>query len=295
MDEYNDLQFTDNAKSSLISFYDGLNEINIFVEDINSQFFYETIFERLLGNHFHVYEIFPRKGKQGVIDSFKERGAFYNGTPNFYLVDGDFDRYIKQDKMTVAKCFVYLKAYNIENYIIDEQACIATAKAIIKKRESEVKKILKYNEWKSRIVDQAKKLFLSYCYYQKYQQGIKNVARSSFQFIDSKTGFERTDSEYVDFYQKTINTYPDALQRIRELQDIYESINGTDYYNLICGKFLLDSWYTYLGNFSYDNAHKKKKPIPVQKDYFKHELAANFDVHSLDYVKDVIVELCNHD
>ena len=39
-----------------------------------------------------------------------------------------------------------------------------------------------------------------------------------------------------------------ALEKINEINDKYISINGNDHFNLICGKFLLDSLCAYLRN-----------------------------------------------
>ena len=41
-----------------------------------------------------------------------------------FIVDGDFDRYIKKEEMIEHHNFIYLETYNIENYFIDENVKI---------------------------------------------------------------------------------------------------------------------------------------------------------------------------
>ncbi len=71
----------------------------------------------------------------------------------------------------------------------------------------------------------------------------------------------------------------DAQDKIDEIDNIYKSINGDDYFNLICGKFLLDSLYAYLLNL-FKN--------PYKKDDFIWYLINHFDISKLDYVKSAI-------
>ena len=283
MNECDDLRFTSDGETNRLLLYQGFNTINITVEDDGCSFFYETIFKRLLGNRFRFHSIFPADGKINVKARFEELGTATNGIPNIYLVDGDFDRYIEPEKMIKNNHFIYLKTYNIENYLIDEAACIETIKCDMRKLDKEIHDIIKFDDWKNKIVSQATPLFLAYCFLKKNYPTVKNVSRSSFLFLDSKTGFRREDNKYHDFYNEIIKSYPEAKDEIKEIQATYEKINGNNYFNLICGKFLLDSLRTYIYNFT-------KKTIPA--DTFKYNLATRFDVKTLNYIKNQIEQIC---
>ena len=118
MDNY-ELQYSVDAldvRADMIDTAD--SEIVVFVEDINKEYFYEKIFDRLFYNENMLLKPIGLGGKDKVISRFnenKEKGE----NDYFYLVDGDFDRYIGIELIKDDR-FIYLEAYNIENYIIDE-------------------------------------------------------------------------------------------------------------------------------------------------------------------------------
>ena len=63
------------------------------------------------------------------------------------------------------------------------------------------------------------------------------------------------------------------------IKENYNRNFGSDYSNLICGKFLLTSLCCYL---------KKKCSIQIRYDDFVWWLATNFDIDSLSYVREQI-------
>ena len=80
------LEFSQEALLNRASFYSGYNDINLFVEDTDSEYFYETIFKRLLGKDYIIKTIFPCGGKPGVIKMFEERGKVTEGKKNVALL-----------------------------------------------------------------------------------------------------------------------------------------------------------------------------------------------------------------
>ena len=73
----------------------------------------------------------------------------------------------------------------------------------------------------------------------------------------------------------------DFESKISEIAEKYEAINGDDYFNLICGKFLMDSLFSYLQNIA---------RIPMRKDDFQWALINGFDISKLEYIKEVVIE-----
>lgn len=275
-----DLIYSAEALSTRFLYFQGLNEINLFVEDVNMEYIYETIFKRLLKDKYNIKAIFPLGGKPKVKKHFLEFGNETKGIKNFYIVDGDFDRYIYQDSMINDPCFIYLKAYNIENYFLDKRACIQFSKGYLKCLDSVVIDKVDFDNWKNRIVTEASKLFLCYCYIQKFHPSKKTLSNSSFLFIDDKTGFERTDV-YQEYWNNEILSLDlNAQDKINEIDELYKSINGNDYFNLICGKFLLDSLCAYLRNIF---------KTTFNKEEFKWHLINHFDISKLDYIKNAIL------
>lgn len=275
--ENDDLQFSDYALLSKIYFFDGLNDINLYVEDVDSQYFYETIFKRLLGDRYNIQTIFPCGGKPAVKEMFYERGHFTDGIKNVYVVDGDFDRLLFAEDMIDDPQFVYLKMYNIESYLINEHGLCNLVKSKLKCMDIEVYERLNYAQWYHRIIAEAKELFLCYCCIQKCSLGIPNVSRSHYEFIDDKTGFERNDGAFEKYKKSLYDVYPDAEQEINVIKQDFESRFGKHYEILICGKFLLSSLHSYL----YTIVHKS---IPA--DELLWCLVNSFDVSKLEYVKE---------
>lgn len=283
-DKLDDLFYSDEALSTRFLYFQELNEINLFVEDVNMEHAYETIFKRLLKDKYNIKAIFPLGGKSQVKKHFIEFGDKTDGIKNFYIVDGDFDRYICPNDMIDSPCFIYLKAYNIESYFLDEKACIQFAKGRLKCMDKEVESRLKYKNWQERIVKEASKLFLCYCFVQKYCLGIKTISRSPYLFINDKTGFERKDNTFNQYWQEILRLAPNAKDKIIEIDNIYKSINGLNYYNLICGKFLFNSLCCYL---------RKIIRSTFNKEDFKWHLINHFDISKLDYIKNIIVKDIN--
>lgn len=282
MDDINDLKYTEEASATRYLFYQDLNDINIFVEDLNMEFLYETIFKRMLEGECNIYSITSLGGKPNVIAKFNEFGIETDGTPNIYIVDGDFDRYIHSDKIVHSPNFIYLKTYNIENYFIDEDACLKFAKLKLKCLDRVVKAKVNFNYWENRIINEAAKLFLCYCFVQTKDPSIITLSRSSYEFLDYKTGFERTDEAFKKYWD-SIKYLSDTIEEdIHKIDNIYKAINGDDYFNLICGKFLLDSLYCYL---------RKITGSKFDKEDFEWTLVNNFDISKLDYIKNKIITL----
>lgn len=276
-----DLKYSFEGELARASLYSDFNDINLYVEDTNKEYEYETVLKRLLGEKYSITTIFGLGGKQAVKKAFFENGEETAGKQNYYIVDGDFDRIISPEEMIDNSHFIYLKAYNIESYYIDEKACLKFAKGKLRQIDENVLKRIDFNEWKKTIVSQSSKLFLCYCFLKKYHPETESVNRKSCLFIDSKTGFERIDGAYQNFIKSVIlpldNKY---LEKIKQIDKKYKEIYGSDYYNLICGKFLLDSLSFYL----------KSKGLKS----FKHEdlrwsLINDFDIKKLDYIKETII------
>ena len=69
------------------------------------------------------------------------------------------------------------------------------------------------------------------------------------------------------------------MSKINDIDRDYKLINGDNYFNLICGKFLLSSLGFYL---------RSKINNRIDNDDLKWYLIENFDIKKLDYIKEVI-------
>ena len=285
MNDLGDLRYSDEANITRFLYYKDLNEINIFFEDKGKEYLYETILKRLLGDRYKIESFFGLGGKDNVKKAFLEYGIEDKENPskkNIYIVDGDFDRYIFYDDMINSPNFIYLKTYNIENYFIDENACLSFVKGQLKLCDCEVKEKLKFSYWQKRIVEESSKLFLVYCFVMKFHSKIPSVSRKAGEFLDQNTGFERTDKSYENYWTEIQSIDTEAEKRILDIKNKYIEINGEDFFNLICGKFLFKSLCWYI---------KKIIESSFNQDDFEWHLINNFDITKLNYVKEYIIEI----
>ena len=332
--DINELEYSNDALDARADMKDpDVSEIFVFVEDINKEFFYEKIFDRLFDNENMLLKPIGLGGKNKVISRFnenKEKGE----NDYFYLVDGDFDRYIGIELIEDDR-FIYLEAYNIENYIIDENVVYNFLTGKLKKTKREVRKLFNFNQWKDKIVYESKKLFLCYAFIQCYLLNIEdseiiidkkynakgksflsieNVSRSPFEFLNPYTGYEQVgnfDKYYrevvlrlciengfenfsgievikcdklIKSYSKVYHFYNSSIDSISEK---YELINGTNFYNFICGKFLITSLKLCIKEVL------KRQNLSTNFDErdFENQLSSYFDIDKLSYVKNKIEKI----
>ena len=276
--ENSDLSFSPEGLLSRAALYGGVNDINLYVEDENSQYLYETVFKRLLGSDYKISTIFPCGSKPNVIKAFQEFGEQSDGIKNVYLADGDFDAFLFPDRMVINDNFVYLRKYNIENYLINENGANSIVKSKMRLVDSEVQKVFNYADWKNQIVGEAKELFLCYCYIQKFVPEVKNVDRSCYEFIDRETGFKRLDGNFENYRESLYQDYPNSKEEIEKIRHDFEDRFGNEYDIIICGKFLMASLFSCL---------RKITRSRIDNSDALWKMVETFDTSSLEYVKNV--------
>lgn len=249
MNETNNLQYSTEGSAARYLYLKDQQDVNFFVEDVNHEFEYERILKKLFPA-VKIKTIFTAGGKPAMKERFKEYGEFdpHNSShPNIYIVDGDFDRIIRPNEMIVNDHFIYLDSYNIEDYLLDEDACYDFTCGNLRKTLSEVRSCIKFADWYNLIILQASKLFFIYCYIQAYHPTVENISNSPFKFIDHKTGFER-EGAFEEYKSSLSNEHSIVIDesKLNVLKQSYKALYGEDLKHLICGKFLLKSLRSYL-------------------------------------------------
>lgn len=284
MEFTDDLTYSSDAQITNYFFYKDLNNINVFVEDAGKEYEYETIFKRLFGKKYKITKILGVGGKENLKASFHEFGTFNNDIPeikNVFLADGDFDRYICPEDMINNSHFIYLQSYNIENYFIDKVTSEKFTKGKLQCSDKEIVEKIDFETWKTTIIQQAKKLFLVYCFIKKYHPTEASVSRSPYLFLDNFTGLERAGC-YESYWETILTLDAKAPDRIAEIETIYDNIYSDNGYNLICGKFLFESLYCHIRRIT------GKK---FRKEDLRWDLVCNFNVTSLSYLKEKVLSI----
>lgn len=283
METTEDLKYSNEATATEYLFFCDLNDINVFVEDKGKEYEYETILKRMLGAKYKITKILGVGGKVELKKCFAEFGTANpdnSNIKNIYIADGDFDRYIYKEQMICSPYFIYLKSYNIENYFIDKDASENFSKGQLKCSDEEVKLKVDFDGWKTRVVNEASKLFFYYCYMKKEYPEEKSVSRSPYLFLDSKNGFEK-EGAFLEYKNHVLTLNPNAIEKVGKIKENYYQFND-DEFNLICGKFLFESLYCHI---------RKITKVKFRKDDFRWHLICNFDINTLGYVKDRILSI----
>ena len=127
-------------------------------------------------------------------------------------------------------------------------------------------------------------MFYCYAYIKKNNPEDQSVSQSPYLFLDEKTGFEKDDK--INLYiSKVISEHEDAAEEIDKIKQIYFSQND-DEFNIICGKFLMDSLFMHLRNICLPYNRRT-----YRKDDLEWALITNMNVSKLDYVKERIIEI----
>lgn len=279
----NELDRSPEAQITNTVFFEDVNDITIYVEDKDKEAEYETIFKRLFQEKYKINKIFPAGSKTAV------KECFYSEKENtikkqIFIVDGDFDRF-KDDALIDDPRFIYLEMYNIESYFIDSKAAAIFMKSLVCKMDKQVEQLLDFDNWYSKIINQAKELFLLYLYIQIYMPGVENVNRNPYLFIDQKTGFEREDESFTAYKSQILENQEYVEEKLKVLHQKYKSVFGNDYRYLICGKFLLKSLACYIRS----KCHKSRTHF--ENDMFRWVLINHFDVEKLSFIRERTLEL----
>lgn len=277
------LFYSESALLNRVLFYSDYNDINIFVEDEYKEFIYENIFQRMFEYKIRINKILSMKGKSGVEKAFREYGCLYDGKPAIYLVDGDFDL-VMGKKMINSPNYIYLEKYNIESYYIDEKAVLKFMAGKMKTTQRKVSEKIEYLVWVDMIYDAMKELFINYMVAQDVFPKEKNVGLPAHSYF-YQNGYVNIDKikEYINGLKRRISNYYD-------LYDLYERkfeiILSGDTTRLVCGKYLLASLSNYL---------REKANVTFREDDFVYFLASFFDIKSLDFVKDRILNIISNE
>lgn len=280
----------------------------VFKRLFNGKYKINAIFS--LGGKINVLKEFIRKGNKdskGNPNIFLLDGDFdkYIGYPEVCRKDFTYDVNNEQkldefvrNVIIKSDSVIYLDTYNFESFIIDEIPIIKHVQGKVQKREPLVSTLVNYNQWKERIVSESKDLFLLYLFVNKYlflygsmykgkksKLSIPTIERPHFLFLDNKTGFKKISQSFDDFRKEILLALGDERPEldldteINIIDSQYRKQNGENYYNLICGKFLLNSLNCHLTNVC-------RKKFDLQM--LKWDLVRNFDVNKLTFLKELI-------
>ena len=198
----------------------------------------------------------------------------------------DFDFLLKKDIIENPH-FIYLEKYEIENYIVDENAIIRFLKNELECMESKAKSILKYDIWIKETYKKLYKLFIMYLIVQKYKIELHNTKGNENSYFSESGSVNKPKIEnyYNILKQKLLEKDKDIEIEIQEIDNIVKFEYGSDMSKLIKGKYLIIGIRKYL---SYIISSKTKTRRKVNEKFLIDYLFDFFDKSSLLFIKNKV-------
>lgn len=193
------LRFSIEALKLKTKFYRYYNEIDVFIEDEDSEVFYEKLLDKIIGNSVRIKRVFGVGGKVNLFQKVNEYIAKPAERKAFFITDGDFDRILNRPFPATISLYV-LEEYCIENFLFEEVAiCNVIQEEKPNKKIKEIKSVIKLNSWLEESVNQLTPLFATFILIQKYNMGIPNVDVGLGKFL-SNSGIPRLEKKKVERY-----------------------------------------------------------------------------------------------
>lgn len=269
-------------------FWEQFNEINFYVEDEEQEQFYLQVFNKLFKN-IKIDKIFPLRGKVNVIEEAKNN---LKNKKNVYVVDKDFDDLL--GKIENLPNLFYLKHYEIENYLFEEQAIweyIIDEKPRLK--HAQIKCSINVTKFHNFCIQQLAEIFILFIIVQEHLIPIENTCNPPARFLNRRKQYEVSISQYEQYKSKVleaIHRHNITINLEKEITKYKKKfkVKETDKYIIwhISGKYL-----------AFMFLRKVNKVFSIKKsstqESFCYRLAKNCTFTSLDYLKSDILKYIN--
>jgi hypothetical protein len=132
------------ARAALTYLFRPLQDIDVFVEDIGDEVFYNELFKRIAPSSARIVRAFPVGNRTAVIE--RARTHDFQGRPALFVVDGDFE-WVRNEPPPDIRGVHRLDAYCIENLLIHEEAAIQLVVEECAVTASEAKTSFDFSTW----------------------------------------------------------------------------------------------------------------------------------------------------
>jgi hypothetical protein len=194
-------EYSPGALSARDVFFEGSNDLNIYVEDEEQENLYYRIL-RLLAPRVRVSQIFPLGGKDNVIKHALDPANKPSAKKNFYIVDKDFDDLL--GRVVRRPNIFYLPEFCIENFLLEPEAIIEVAVEIHpKKNRSDLQASIGCARYFADLYAALDRLFRLFYVVQKSDLGLPNTGHPSDAFA-MKGRLSQVDPKKIDAYEDDV-------------------------------------------------------------------------------------------
>ncbi len=194
--------------------YRPLQDIEIYVEDKDSEVFYTQLFSRLLKDHAKIKKIIPLGCRTSVIDGARNHD---NDSAKVFVIDGDLYWASQTFEHNIERLFIH-DFYCIENSLF----CVDAASKIIQESLGnltieQAKSKLNWESWLDEISPILNRLFVIFSVVFKLKPRLKTTSRGYSSIITSQKGMlpkidvEKVESIYNELYSELQKDYEEDI------------------------------------------------------------------------------------
>ena len=235
------LKWSNRARSALPTLFKPLQDIDIYVEDVNDEVFYECLFKYATNNEIRIARIFGLGGRDAVIN--KAATHDHKARRAVFVIDGDLEWVCGIPSPEIVGLHRH-DAYCVENLLICEKALSTIVSQEIIITEDDARDRLNFAAWRTSVTHPLAELFASFGVLFKYKSSISTVSRGVGILCASSKQGTILDADKVrrtrDCMLSTVVAdgndpqdvgllYEKILERIYAMPDPLQAISGKNY------------------------------------------------------------------
>jgi len=220
--------------------YRPLQDVEVYVEDEDSETFYGELLSRLVAPDIRICRVIPLGGRTNVL---KECYTYADSHPVLFIIDGDLPWVSGQESLSHPNLFVN-PCYCVENYLICEHAMTEVAYENSGKQPKDtIQKMIAWPSMVAEIKDILVALFCEFAVAHQLESGLKTTSYGFTSVCTQKNGGPIFDRAKADALQKEIREkiqaktepalYRSALETVRcrvaALNDPLDAVSGKDF------------------------------------------------------------------
>lgn len=230
------------ALSAIQKLFEPLQEVDVYVEDVDDEAFYRCLINAATGGKVKVARVFGLGGRKAVIAAAAAHD--YKSRRALFIVDGDLC-WVRGDEAPNVYGLHQHEAYCVENLLLCEKALATLLSQEKNVTEHDAERLLGFRAWRSSVLDPLKELFAAFATvnevdpaYATVSQGVgcmcissakAKVARLDKTKIESARDQALLAAEMQLGKRTVAARYKAILDRINDFRDPALSISGKDF------------------------------------------------------------------
>ncbi|ASK78757.1 hypothetical protein CF386_06990 [Paraphotobacterium marinum] len=219
---------SDAANQSVGLFYRDLQDIEIYVEDVNAEAIYTELLTRATGGRVKIKKVISLAGRENVVEMCQQ---YKEEFPALFIIDGDLDLLLDEREGPFARLFQH-RLYCLENYLFCQNASAELLRdssgRLLKHKAVD---LLEWDNFTANITPTLLELFKVYAVSWKAleEDRIKTVSRRYHTMCTQQRNPSRWDLCSTKV-QIVIDEIKDRVLNVitqERYQEIYDSVSGT--------------------------------------------------------------------